>query len=170
MADCLPPAGQAWYGRELHASILVRLPSYRSKHLCCEQPVKEIQLTNICYVQICVCSSFYGDFLWWIDHRLAAFADSTRSDRISSSQSPLLSFTPVRCMDSANFINVKVRVCYSFSKHNIFSTKAIESFVVVWIVEEICLKNRLRVSSTRLKKTLSLSLRTQRQCKWRGRK
>ena len=51
---------------------------------------------------------------------------------ISSSESPLLSFTPVRWMDTANFINVKVRVCYSFSKHNIFSTKAIESFIIVW--------------------------------------
>ena len=39
-------------------------------------------------------------------------------------------------MDTANFNNVKVRVYYSFTKHNIFSTKAIESFVVVWIVEE----------------------------------
>ena len=43
---------------------------------------------------------------------------------ISSSKPPLLSFTPVRWMDTANF--------YSFSKHNIFSTKAIESFIVVW--------------------------------------
>ena len=51
---------------------------------------------------------------------------------ISSSRSPLLSFTPVRCRDTANFINVKVRVCYSFLKHNIFITKAIESFIVVW--------------------------------------
>ena len=51
---------------------------------------------------------------------------------ISLSESPLLSFTTVRCMDSSNFINIEVRVCYSFSKHNIFSTKAIESFVVVW--------------------------------------
>ena len=51
---------------------------------------------------------------------------------ISSSESPLLSFTPVRWMDTANFINVEVRVCYSFSKHNIFSTKAIESFIIVW--------------------------------------
>ena len=51
---------------------------------------------------------------------------------ISSSESPLLSFTPVRWIDTANFINVEVRVCYSFSKHNIFSTKAIESFIVVW--------------------------------------
>ena len=34
-------------------------------------------------------------------------------------------------MDTANFINTEVRVCYSFLKHNIFSTKAIESFVVV---------------------------------------
>ena len=63
MADCLLPAGQAWYGCELHASIPVRLPSYCSKHLWCEQQVKEIQLTSICYVQICVYSSSYGDFL-----------------------------------------------------------------------------------------------------------
>ena len=35
-------------------------------------------------------------------------------------------------MDTTNFINVEVRVYYSFSKHNIFSTKAIESFIVVW--------------------------------------
>ena len=62
---------------------------------------------------------------------------------VSLSQSPLLSFTPVRCMDTANFISVEVRVCYSFSKHNIFSTKAIESFVVVWIAE-----NQEHVSST----------------------
>ena len=61
MADCLLPAGQAWYGRELHTSILVRLPSDCSKHLWCEQPVKEIQLTNICYVQICVYSSSYSE-------------------------------------------------------------------------------------------------------------
>ena len=50
---------------------------------------------------------------------------------ISSSQSPLLSLNPVRCLDTANSISVEVRVCYSFSKHNIFRTKAIESFVVV---------------------------------------
>ena len=48
---------------------------------------------------------------------------------ISSSQSPLLSVTPVRCMDTANFLNVEVRFCYSFSKHNFFSAKAKESFV-----------------------------------------
>ena len=52
-----------------------------AKHLWCEQPVKEIQLTSICYVQICVYSSSYGDFLRWIDRRPAVFADSTRSDR-----------------------------------------------------------------------------------------
>ena len=69
-----------WYGRELHASILVRLPSYCSKHLWCEQPVKEIQLTSVCYVQICVYSSSYGYFLRWIDRRSAALADSTCSD------------------------------------------------------------------------------------------
>ena len=51
---------------------------------------------------------------------------------ISSSRSPLLSFALVWCMDTANFINVEAQVCYSFSKHNIFSTKAIESFVIVW--------------------------------------
>ena len=45
---------------------------------------------------------------------------------ISSSQSPLLSVTPVQCTDTANFISVGVRVCYSFPKHNIFSTKAKE--------------------------------------------
>ena len=55
-------------------------------------------------------------------------------------------------MDTANFINVEVRVYYSFSKHNIFSTKVIESFVVVWIVEETRLENRQRISSTRLSK------------------
>ena len=71
---------------------------------------------------------------------------------ISSSQSLLLSFTPVQCMDTVNFIIVKVRVCYSFSKHNIFSTKAIESFIVVWIVEQTHLENQEHVSSTRLKK------------------
>ena len=51
---------------------------------------------------------------------------------ISLSESPLLSFTPVRCMDTANFINVEVQVCYSFSKHDIFSMKATESFVADW--------------------------------------
>ena len=56
-------------------------PAIVAKHLWCEQPVKEIQLTSICYVQICVYSSSYGDFLQWIDRRSAAFADSTRSDR-----------------------------------------------------------------------------------------
>ena len=150
MADCLLAAEQPWYGQELHASIPVRSPSYCSKHLWSEQPVKEIQMTSICFIQICVYSSSYSDFLQWIDRQSAAFADSTVSIAISSSQPPLLSFTPVRCMDTANFINVEVRVCYSFSKHNIFSTKAIESFVVVWIVEETRLENRQRVSSTRL--------------------
>ena len=52
-----------------------------AKHLWCEQPVKEIQLTSICYIQICVYSSSYGDFLRWINRRPAAFTDSTRSDR-----------------------------------------------------------------------------------------
>ena len=52
----------------------------------------------------------------------------------------------------------------------IFSTKAIESFVIVWIIEETCLENRQRVSSSQVSKTLSLLLCTQRQCKWCGRK
>ena len=43
-------------------------------------------------------------------------------------------------MDTANFVNVEVRVCYSFSKHNIFNAKAKESFVIVWITEEIVQK------------------------------
>ena len=55
---------------------------------------------------------------------------------ISSSQSSLLSITPVQCTETANFINVKVWVCYSFLKHNIFSMEAIESFVVVWFIED----------------------------------
>ena len=91
---------------------------------------------------------------------------------ISSSQTPLLSVTPVsqiRYMDTANFINVEVRVCFGFSKHTIFSAKAKESFIIirfiVWMIEEIHLENQLHVSSTRLSKTLSLSLHAQRQCK-----
>ena len=63
-------------------------------------------------------------------------------------------------MDTVNFINVEVRVCYSFLKHNIFSAKAKESFVIVWVIEEIRLENQQRVSSTGVLKTLSLSLRT----------
>ena len=61
-------------------------------------------------------------------------------------------------MDTANFINVDIQVYYSFLKHNIFSTKAIESFGVVWIIEETRLENWQRVSSTSLSKTLLLSL------------
>ena len=118
--------GRLWYGCELLASILLRLPSYCSKCLWCEQPVKEVQLTSICYVQICVYSSSYGDFFG------ESIIDRLRSPippvliTTSLSQSPLLSVTPVGCMDTANFINVEVRVYNSFSKHNIFSTKAIE--------------------------------------------
>ena len=166
MADYLLPAGQAWHGCELHASIPVHLPSYCSKRLWCQQPVKEVQLTSIFYVQLCVYSSSYGESI--VD-RLCSMTLAVPI-AISSSQSPLLSVTPVRCMDTASFINVEVRVYYSFSKHNIFSTKAIELFVIVWIVEETGLENWYRVSSTRLSKTLSLSLRTQRHCKWCGRK
>ena len=76
---------------------------------------------------------------------------------ISSSHSPLLSITPVRYMDTANFINIEFRVCYSFLKNNIFSVKARESFVVVQMIEEILLENRQRVSSTRLSKTLTFA-------------
>ena len=45
-------------------------------------------------------------------------------------------------MDAANFINAEVRVCYIFLKHTIFSTKATESFIFVWIIEETRLENR----------------------------
>ena len=55
-------------------------PAIAAKHLWCEQPVKEVQFTSICYVHICVYSSSYGKFLWWIDRRSAASADSTHSD------------------------------------------------------------------------------------------
>ena len=132
-------------------------PAIVSKHLWCEQPVKEIQLTSICYIQICVYSSFsvvsYSESIVDCVHSLTPPVPIT----ISSSQSPLLSVTPVQCMDTANFINVKVRVFYSFSKHNIFSMKAKESFVIVWIVKETHLDNRQRVSSTQLSKTLTFA-------------
>ena len=36
-------------------------PATVAKHLWCVQPVKEVQLTCICYVQICVYSSSYGE-------------------------------------------------------------------------------------------------------------
>ena len=75
---------------------------------------------------------------------------------ISSSQSLLLSATPVRCMDTANFINVEVRVCYSCSKHNIFSAKVKESFV--W--GDPSWKPTTHFFD-RLSKSLSFSLRTQ---------
>ena len=132
MADSLLPAGQSWYGRELHASIPVRLPSYCSKHLWCEQPVNEIQLTESAmsksvFILVPTAISYSKSIVDWL--RLPT---SPVPIAISSSESPLLSFIPVRCMDTANFINVEVRVCYNFLKHNIFSMKAIESFVVVW--------------------------------------
>ena len=38
------------------------LPSYCSKYLWCEQPVEEVKLSSI-YVQICVYSSSYSEFL-----------------------------------------------------------------------------------------------------------
>ena len=64
-------------------------------------------------------------------------------------------------MDTANFINVEFRICYSFFKHNIFSMKAREwliKTVVLWIIEEIRLENQQRVSSTRfLKNSLTFA-------------
>ena len=48
-------------------------------------------------------------------------------------------------MDNTNFIIVEVRVCYSFSKYNIFSTKAIESFIVV----SYCRRDPSRKPATR---------------------
>ena len=60
-------------------------------------------------------------------------------------------------MNTANFINVEVQVCYSFSTHNIFSAKAKESIIVVWIIEEIRLEDRQHVSSTQLSKTLTFA-------------
>ena len=105
-------------------------PAIVAKHLWCEQPVKEIQAsaTSKSVFILVLTAISYGE----------SIVDRPRSPTppvpiaISSSESPLLSFTPVRWMNTANFINIKVRVCYSFSKHNIFSTKAIESFIIVW--------------------------------------
>ena len=127
-------------GRLGRAAIISRAywfvcPAIIAKHHWCEQPVKEVQLTSICYVQICVYFSSYGELI--VD-RLRSLTPPVLIT-ISSSQLPLLSVTPVRCKDTANFINVEVRVCYSFSKHNIFSMKAKESFI--WIIEEIRLEN-----------------------------
>ena len=56
-------------GRLGRAAIVTRAywfvcPAVVAKHLWCEQPVKEVQLTSISYVQICVYSSSYGEFLW----------------------------------------------------------------------------------------------------------
>ena len=132
MADCLLPVGQAWYGCKLHASIPVCLPSYCGRHLWCEQPVKEVQLTSTFYVQLCVyilvlMAISYGESIIDRPHSPAPPVPIA----ISLSQSPLLSVTPVQCMDTANFINVEVQVCYSFSKHNIVSMKAIKLFVIV---------------------------------------
>ena len=79
---------------------------------------------------------------------------------ISSPQSPLLSFTPVRCMDSANFINVEVRVCYSFLKHNIFSTKAIEAFVVWYHRRDPSRKPAMCFFNSTLENSLTFALNT----------
>ena len=80
---------------------------------------------------------------------------------VSSSKSPLLSFTSVRCMDSSNFINIEVWVCYSFSKHSIFSTKAIESFVVVWYRwRDPSRKPATRFFDSTLKNSLTFALNT----------
>ena len=62
-------------------------------------------------------------------------------------------------MDTANFINIEVGVYYSSSKHNIFCTKAVESFNV-WFVKETRLVNRQRISSTQISKTLTFTLYT----------
>ena len=80
---------------------------------------------------------------------------------IPLSWSPLLSFTPVWCMDTANFINTEVWVCFSFSKHNIFSTKAIESFVVVWYLRrDPSVKPATRFFDSTLKNSLTFALNT----------
>ena len=63
MANCLLPAGQAWYSYDLHSSITIRLLSYCSKHCRCKQLVKEVQLTRIWYVQACVYTSLYGELI-----------------------------------------------------------------------------------------------------------
>ena len=141
---------QGRYGRDLHASIPVHLPCYCSKHLYCEQPLKETNwlasaTSKSVFILVLMLISYGGSI---IDQPLSLTVPVPIS--ISSSQSPLLSFTPVWCMDTANFINVEVWVCYGFLKHNIFSAKAIESFIVVWIVEGTHFENRQRVSSTQL--------------------
>ena len=139
-------------------------PAIVAKHLWCEQLVKEVQLTGNCYPQICVflvlMSNSYSESI--VDRPCSLTPPIPIT--ISSSQSPVVSVTPVRCNDTANFITIEVQVCYIFLKHNIFRVKAKESFVI-WIIEEICLENRQLVSSTQLSKTLSLSLCTQRECK-----
>ena len=87
-----PLLGATWpfvyflQGRLGRAAIVTRAywfvcPAIVGKHLWCEQPVKEVQLTSICYNQLCVYSSSYSDFLMWIDLQSATFAHSTCSDR-----------------------------------------------------------------------------------------
>ena len=61
----------------------------------------------------------------------------------------------------AKWVIVEVRVCYSSWKHNIFSTKAKESFVVARIAEEICLKKRAtRFCNSTFKSSLTFALYT----------
>ena len=60
--------------------LLLQWLSYCSKHFWCEQLVKEVQLTSIWYVQMCVNCSSYCEFLWWINRQSTMFAYSTHSD------------------------------------------------------------------------------------------
>ena len=83
-------------------------------------------------------------------------------------QTPLLLVTPVQCMDTANFINVEFRVCYSFLKHSIFSRKARESFVVVWIIEEIRLKTGNTFLRPDFQKLSHFRFIHKDNAKWRG--
>ena len=72
--DINPLLGTTWpfvyflQGRLGRGAIVTRAycfvcPSIVAKHLWCEQPVNEVQLTSICYVQIGVYSSSYSEFL-----------------------------------------------------------------------------------------------------------
>ena len=72
MADCLLPAGHSWYGCELHASIVIRLSSYCSKRLWCEQPIIASATFKSVFILVLMAISC-GES--------AAFAGSTRSDR-----------------------------------------------------------------------------------------
>ena len=105
-------------------------PAIVAKHLWCEQPVKEVQLASATSKSVFILVLTANSYSELIIDRPCSLTPPVLI-AISSSQSPLLSVDPVQCMDTANFINVKVRVCYSFSKHNVFSAKAKESFIIV---------------------------------------